>query len=79
MGKECTTTKADTSRYGHLKSISLSWINESICLLIGSDTLETFYELDERRGKTTEPRAFKTALGWTIQGRSGKKLAIQMY
>ena len=48
-------------------------MNESVCLLIGSDTPEAFYELDERRGKTTEPRAIKTALGWTIQGPSGKK------
>ena len=48
-------------------------MNESVCLLIGSDTPEAFYELDERRGKTTKPRAIKTALGWTIQGPSGKK------
>ena len=73
IGKECTATKADTSRFNHLKGISLSSMNESICLLIGSNTPEAFYELDERRGKTTEPRAIKTALGWTIQGPSGKK------
>ena len=48
-------------------------MNESVCLLIGSDTPEAFFELDERRGKTTEPRAIKTSLGWTIQGPSGKK------
>ena len=73
IGKECTATEADTSRFDHLKGISLSWMNESVCLLIGSDTPEAFYVLDERRGKTNEPRAIKTTLGWTIQGPSGKK------
>ena len=73
IGNECTATKADTSRFDHLKGLPISSMNGSVCLLIGSDTPEAFYELDERRGKTTQPRAIKTTLGWTIQGPSSKK------
>ena len=70
--KECRATKADTSRFDHLNDISISWMNKSVCLLIGSDTPDAFYELYERQGKTTEPRAIKNVLGWTIRGPSGE-------
>ena len=63
IAKECSATKDDLTRFDHLKDVPLNSMSESVCLLIGSDTPDAFYELDERRGKPKEPRAIKTALG----------------
>ena len=59
----------DTSKWQHLQGIDLPEIDvKQISLLIGSDTPEVFWSLEERRGARGEPQATRTLLGWTLQG-----------
>ena len=48
-------------------------MDQPVSLLIGADTPEAFFTLDEKRGNRDQPIAIKTPLGWTVQGPCGKR------
>ncbi|XP_038062679.1 uncharacterized protein LOC119733173 [Patiria miniata] len=59
----------DVSKWPHLQGISFPMISERrVMLLIGGDTPEVFWVLEERRGKRKEPYAVRSLLGWTLLG-----------
>ena len=59
-------------KWPHLNGLKFPRINSTdVMLLIGSDTPEVFWTLDERRGKPKEPYAVKSILGWTLLGPTG--------
>ena len=57
----------------HLKDIPIATMDQPVSLLIGTDTTESFFTLDEKRGNRDQPIAIKTPLGWTVQGLCGKR------
>ena len=63
----------DISAWPHLSGIQIPEISsEEVLLLIGSDTPEAFWSLEERRGSRGEPYATRSILGWTVQGPMGQ-------
>ena len=73
ISRDCGPTKEDIKKFDHLRDVPIASMDQPVCLLIGADTPEAFFHLEERRGNRTQPIAIKTPLGWTIQGPSGKK------
>ncbi|XP_071490096.1 uncharacterized protein [Diadema antillarum] len=70
----CIPTKADLAGWPHLKGITLPYIDEEeVQLLIGGDTPEAFWVLDQRRGNPKEPYAVRTPLGWSLLGPTSSK------
>ncbi|PIK43536.1 hypothetical protein BSL78_19599 [Apostichopus japonicus] len=66
--------KEDINTWPHLKGIALHTANKAdIKLLIGCDTPEAFWVLEERRGRRKEPYAIRTPLGWTLMGPTSKR------
>ena len=57
----------------HLRDIPIATMDQPVSLLIGADTPEAFFTLDEKRGNRDQPIAIKTPLGWTVQGPCGKR------
>ena len=59
----------DIYTWPHLAGIEIPEISsDEVMVLIGSDTPEAFWPLEERRGNRGEPYAIRSILGWTIQG-----------
>ena len=66
QGKPC---QEDLRKWPHLNDIVLPTAQaDEVALLIGNDTPEVFWALDERRGNLKEPYAVKSLLGWTVVG-----------
>ncbi|XP_030828101.1 uncharacterized protein LOC115919169 [Strongylocentrotus purpuratus] len=69
ISKSCIPTDEDLNRWPHLRGVHLPRIDEGeVRLLIGSDTPEAFWVIDQRRGKRKEPYAVRSLLGWTVMG-----------
>ena len=61
----------DLVYWPHLSNITIPTVNsDEVMLLIGSDTPEAHWSLEERRGGIGEPCAIRSLLGWTVQGPS---------
>ncbi|XP_071481344.1 uncharacterized protein [Diadema antillarum] len=61
--------KESIRRWDHLKGITFPSIDQrKIKLLIGGDTPEAFWVMEQRRGKRKEPYAIRCPLGWTLMG-----------
>ena len=62
-------TTTDIAKWPHLSGIDIPEVNcDHVTILIGSDTPEAFWTMEERRGKRGEPYAVRSLLGWSIQG-----------
>ncbi|XP_071834278.1 uncharacterized protein [Apostichopus japonicus] len=67
--KRSIPTQDQVNKWPHLRDIEFQTMDrEKVQLLIGSDTPEAFWVLEERRGKRKEPYAVRTPLGWTVMG-----------
>ena len=55
--------KEDIKNVEHLIDIPIATMDPPFSLLIGADTPEAFFKLDEKRGKRDQPIAIKTPLG----------------
>ena len=73
IAKSCSANKEDIKNVEHLRDIPIATMDQPVSLLIGADTPEAFFTLDEKRGKRDQPIAIKTPLGWTVQGPCGKR------
>ena len=61
--------KEELNRYQHLQDLPLpDSAQNGVKLLIGQDNAHVLTPLEIRRGKSNEPYAVKTKLGWTING-----------
>ena len=62
-------SEQDARKWPHLSDIKLPNIDErQDKLIIGTNTPEAFWVLEERRGNRGEPYAIRSALGWTMMG-----------
>ena len=69
VSRECFPSSVDVKEWPHLGDITLhSFEQWQVDLLVGADTPEAFWTLDQRVGKPKEPYAVRTPLGWTIMG-----------
>ena len=68
IAKSCSAKKKDIKNVEHLRDILIATMDQPVSLLIGADTPEAFFTLDEKRGNRDQPIAIKTPLGWTVQG-----------
>jgi hypothetical protein len=66
------TAPLDPSMYAHLSDIELTSLDrvQEVDLLIGQDFSEALIPLEVRKGKSGEPFAIKTILGWCVNGQS---------
>ena len=65
-------SEQDTRKWPHLEGIKLpSTCEKEVRLIIGTNTPEAFWVLEERRGNRGEPYAIRTPLGWTLMGPVG--------
>ena len=76
--QSCSAKKEDIKNVEHLEDIPIATTDQPVSLLIGADTPETFFTLDEKRGNQDQPIAIKTPLGWTVQGPCSKRKHIQL-
>jgi hypothetical protein len=61
--------QSDVGKWPHLNGLRFPEIEDKeVTLLIGSDVPEAFWVMDQRRGKTKEPYALRSVLGWTLLG-----------
>ncbi|XP_071491771.1 uncharacterized protein [Diadema antillarum] len=59
----------DVKQWPHLEDLHLPSIErKQVQILIGADTPEAFWVLEQRRGERKEPYAVRTPLGWTLFG-----------
>ncbi|KAJ8017540.1 hypothetical protein HOLleu_44976 [Holothuria leucospilota] len=57
-------THAELSKWLHLKDVDIPVTNmKEVKLLIGSDTPEAFWVVEQRKGRRKEPYAVRTLLG----------------
>ncbi|XP_072168946.1 uncharacterized protein [Diadema setosum] len=69
ISSSCIPTPEDLKGWRHLEGLELPNITgKEVQLLIGGDTPEAFWMLEQRRGNRKEPYAVKTILGWTVLG-----------
>ena len=78
-------TQNDVKEWPHLRDITLPLISKSgleVMLLIGSDTPEVFWTLDERRAGKKDPYAIQSVLGWSVigpvDGRSSESRSVSV-
>ena len=65
-------SEQDARKWPHLEGIKLPSIGEKeVQLIVGTNALEAFWVLEERRGNRGEPYAIRTPLGWTLMGPVG--------
>jgi len=65
-------TMSDVAMYQHLQGVHFPELqNKRVGLLIGADVQEAHRQLQRREGKTREPVAVQTGLGWTLVGPMG--------
>jgi hypothetical protein len=58
----------DVKNLNHLKGIPLPSGSVEVEILVGQDNSEALIPLEVRRGKSGEPFAMRTVLGWTVNG-----------
>ncbi|XP_071483331.1 uncharacterized protein [Diadema antillarum] len=75
VADECFPNSADVKEWSHLNDIALPSMDQGdVELLVGADTPEAFWNLEQRVGNPKEPYAVRTPLGWTLMGPvSGKR------
>ena len=61
-------TRSELQSWPHLHSLSLPELRGDVMLLIGVNTPEAFWVMEERRGNADEPHAVRTTLGWSLLG-----------
>ena len=65
-------------KYEHLRDLYCNDVTQNgnweIDLLIGTDYLADILSGKVRKGKEGEPIAFKTYLGWTVMGKTGRDI-----
>ena len=59
-------------RYRHLQNLPLARGPVEVEILIGQDNAEALIPLEVSKGKTGEPFAMRTMLGWTVNGPAGE-------
>ena len=65
-------SEQDTRKWPHLEGIKLpSTCEKEVRLIIGTNTPEASWVLEERCGNRGEPYAIRTPLGWTLMGPVG--------
>ena len=70
--RQSIPSEQDTRKWPHLEGIKLpSTCEKEVRLIIGTNTPEAFWVLEERRGNRGEPYAVRTPLGWTLMGPAG--------
>ena len=69
ISSKCFPNSVDVEEWPHLGDITLPSIKQGqVELLVGADTPEAFWTLDQRVGKPKEPYTVRTPLGWTLMG-----------
>ena len=64
-----TPRRDDLRQLPRLRNIDFPQLAQArVSLLIGCDVPEAHWELEQRRGRRTEPYAVRTRLGWTLKG-----------
>ena len=59
----------DVEVYEHLAGLPLPDVDTAaVQLIIGQDNSEAYIPLEVRRGKTADPWAIRTVLGWALNG-----------
>ena len=61
-------TTSEVSAWPHLQDLYLPEVDGEVLLLIGVDTPEVFWVMEEHRGNAGEPYAVKYSLGWSLVG-----------
>ena len=61
-------TTSEASAWPHLQDLHPPEVDGEVLLLIGVDTPEAFWVMEERRGNAGEPYAVKSTLGWSLVG-----------
>ena len=61
-------TILEVSAWPHLQDLHFPEVDGEVLLLIGVDTPEAFWVMEERRGNAGEPYAVKSTLGWSLVG-----------
>ncbi|KAJ8024878.1 hypothetical protein HOLleu_34914 [Holothuria leucospilota] len=74
ISSENMPTQEDLSKWPHLNDVDIPVTNlKEVKLLIGCDTPEAFWVVEQRKGRRKEPYAVRTLLGWTLVGPTGKR------
>jgi len=69
ISTEGVPRQEDIPKWPHLDGIKVPEIDSGeVTLLIGNDTPEVFWVLEERRGQRKQPYAVRSLLGWTVVG-----------
>ncbi|XP_071812124.1 uncharacterized protein [Apostichopus japonicus] len=71
--EEGIPTMEELSKWEHLRLIPWEdhWAKE-VGILIGADSPQAFWVLEEKKGKPKDPYAIRTPLGWSVMGPGGK-------
>ena len=56
-------TKKDLIKWPHLQNLTVPKLDSEVMLLIGVNTAEAFWVIEERRGNVGHPYAVRTTLG----------------
>ena len=73
LGCGCPLSSEQLTRWKHLDGIEIRNVGDlEIELIIGCDTPEAHWSLDQRVGNRHQPFAVKTVLGWILFGPLGK-------
>lgn len=62
----------DVARYPHLRNLSNNFASSTTDILIGQDNHELLIPYETKIGKSGEPFAFRTLLGWSLCGPGDK-------
>ncbi|XP_041461181.1 uncharacterized protein LOC121412436 [Lytechinus variegatus] len=69
ISESCIPDGTDVNKWPHLRGIELPRIEKrEVRILIGADTPEAFWVMEQRIGKRKEPYAVRSLLGWTLLG-----------
>ena len=73
IGLDNLPTSTDLKQWPHLEDIHLHRLDvDKVHLIIGQDTPDLMFPEETRRGRSGEPYACLTALGWVINGPLGQ-------
>ncbi|CAB3995709.1 nek6 si:ch211- NIMA (never in mitosis gene a)-related kinase 6 [Paramuricea clavata] len=73
VSSKAIPVEEDLKKWTHLSDLEFPRIEtEDVMLLIGADTPEAFWVMEERRGERGEPCAIKSPLGWALFGPTAK-------
>ena len=76
ISRDCGPTKEDIKKFDHLRDVPIASMDQLVCLLIGADTPEAFFHLEERQGNRRQPIAIKDAT-WMDYSRAERKEAAR--